>query len=359
MTKNFTHIVFLSVFFSSCLLSKAQDVAVKEISLELNCGPKPLLLIDNQYWQINIRTTRHNKIKMVTSVPLSLFNKSRLSARELFSALNLSLKTTETGVIVKGDLPSSDKWLPVRSASASSEGFTSDLLVLHGSLTLYIPSGTSLDVDSKYGNISVEDDLQTLKASINNASLRLQNCEVVNVRSSYAAINAGNIRDAQFDVANSKLDAGHLENLVVSSKFSDVELRSVENAVIQSTNDQYEIGNVFSLSGHKDYGAIRISSLYKTLDLSGVNTDIKIRHIESSSSIVRINNRFANICLPLNSLRNYSITYDGDLSTIYAPFHKLLPNPYSTSKIRHRVGNLKGKFVDFRLRCDNCTIDFR
>ncbi|HVZ26499.1 MAG TPA: hypothetical protein VG842_10610, partial [Sediminibacterium sp.] len=112
-------------------------------------------------------------------------------------------------------------------------------------------------------------------------------------------------------------------NLDIDSKSSTVEMASAAEATIRSTNDEYELEEVGTISGRKYYGNLRITKLNKSIDLEGANADIKIRRLAPEVSLVKINDRYADVRIPLNNIKNYAVDFKGSYSAVYADFEKI------------------------------------
>jgi hypothetical protein len=155
----------------------------------------------------------------------------------------------------------------------------------------------------------------------------------------------------------------------------------------------------------KAYGNLRITKLNGSLEVDGMNADMKIRKVGPALSLIKIDDKYADIRIPLRETKNYSIDFTGRYSSVYGNFEKkevkeektaaeekksgsgiqshhlhhhlqgflltsmplLLPvkvaAPYGEMKAQAPprftavVGDGKGLKID--MKCQNCTVDFK
>jgi hypothetical protein len=119
---------------------------------------------------------------------------------------------------------------------------------------------------------------------------------------------------------------------------------------------------------------------------------VKVRNIAASLESIKINNKYADIRLPMRNVKSYSVAYVGAYSTVYAGFEK---KPMEEKEIANKTSTLKesavagaprpntnryssfgggdgeaasyfftatvgdGKGAKLDLKCQNCTVDFK
>jgi len=237
----------------------------------------------------------------------------------------------------------------------------------------------------------ISGNLNKLNVDITNGGLEIQDVANLTLRSKYANISTGNIKYGEVELINGRLIMKDANELDLDTKYATVEAGMVKKITLRSTNDEYEIEEVGSLQGRKNYGNLRITKLHNSFELDGTNADVKVRNITASLESIKINNKYADIRLPMREVKNYSVTYLGAYSTVYAGFEKkpvivekealtksgnakedgLAENLRSINRSLARstgdgdsdghftatVGDGKGAKLD--LKCQNCTVDFK
>ena len=172
----------------------------------------------------------------------------------------------------------------------------------------------------------------------------------------------------------------NVQELSLDTKYSTIDIETAEKLNLISTNDEYEIEEVGSLQAQKNYGNLRIVKLTKSLDLQGVNAEVKVRNIMASVTAIKFDDKYANLLLPLRNIKSYTINYIGPNSTVYGNFEKKAysgkafktssfeekfgsdngqsnDDTVSNSKFSANVGTGKGASID--MKCQNCTVDFK
>ena len=311
----------------------------KEVTIETTCVPNATVFVENVYRNIIIKTSNDSKVKLVTTVYFETETKD--TDAEWFEKTNIELKGTANQVVVKSNINNassnniastslfSSSISPAYARLASSTDRLNSLsgLQFRGKkatqkqdLTIYVPAGARLDVESKYADVNVLNPVKDIKIKINNASLVMEDADHASIVSRYGNINAGNIKNAEIEITNGRMTTKNIEKLDIDSKYSSVEFGTSNNVKIRSVNDQYEIDEVADMVGRKDYGNLRITSLKNSIDLIGSNADIKIRSIEATASLIKLDNKYADLRLPVYNLKNYNVDFDGQYSSVYAPF---------------------------------------
>jgi hypothetical protein len=337
----------------------------REISIEKACGPNATVYVEDVYRKIIVRTSDGNTVRLMTSIAPPREDSS-LTDEEWFRMLNLSLKGNNNGIVLSRPnvyaatqdpepRHSDHKWIPDQVGSIKN---------VHrgrprngkGELILYIPAGSRLEVESSYGDITIEKDMKELKVVASNVNLIMMNAEKALVRSKYGDITAGNIGNADIEISSGKLTAKNMPLLNIHSVSATVEFGSSERMTINSEGDQYDVDEVGSLHGTKNFGGFRLTLLRDSFGLSGSNGDIRIRNTAPSVSMIRITDKYADLRLPLGSLQNYSVDFDGAGTRITAPFPLAAKD---SVQFKTAVGSTSGKHTELRLTCDTCTIDFK
>jgi hypothetical protein len=261
------------------------------------------------------------------------------------------------------------------------------------SVVIYIPKENSLDIDSKYAEITIDGNLNKLNVDITNGGLDMGDVNKLFLRSKYSNVTVGNIKTAEVELINGRFIAKDADDLDLDTKYATIEAGSVKKLMIRSTNDEYEMEEVGSITCRKNYGNLRITKLLNSMELDGTNADVKIRNIGDAVESIKINNKYADIRLPMRNVKNYSVAYQGAYSTVYANFEKKpvmeKEETKSTGKKGNQISDLKsvtvtgsltyagsfdadnnadshftasvgdGKGAKLDLKCQNCTVDFK
>ena len=259
-------------------------------------------------------------------------------------------------------------------------------------LVVYVPSDVKLEIENKYGNINIGDNYKEASLNITNGSLDARKIADLKLISKYSSVNIGDVDDAEIEVENGNFTAGNIKQLDIDSKYSTIEYDNGTNMIIRSQNDNYIVESLDNLQGRKSYGSFRLNKLVKSFDLDGQNADLRIKNMMRGVEKVKLNDRYADIRLPVKELQNYAVNFEGNYSTVYGPFEKHVPevsaadkkeieNNKNTSEntiyfvngneYKNRsgekappifsasVGDIKGPHTQFNIICNQCTVDFK
>ena len=308
------------------------DIKSKEISREVAMPKNGEVYIENTSRNIVVKTWDQSKVKLVTTV-LYEGEAGNYTDDEWFENAGISLKTIGSSVKIKAGALNSTLY-GGNTYNATANGLltlTNNGQVIHtkGSakktVTIYIPAGSKIDVESKYSEVTLPANIGDVNVEISNGNLDAENLGKFILRSQYAIVNIGDVKNAEIEFTGGRLTARNIDDLDLESKYSTIELALAKKVIVRSTNDEYEFEEVGELSGHKNYGNLRITRLLQKIELEGVNADIKIRNIAPSVSLVKIDDKYADIRLPVKNTKNYSVDFTGAYSAVYGNFEKKVP----------------------------------
>jgi hypothetical protein len=219
---------------------------------------------------------------------------------------------------------------------------------------VYVPVGVKLDIESRYAEIILDSNVREVNARIMSGNMTMKDADRLVLNSTYGSVYASNIRHAEVALNNGWFHAKDISTLEINSKVSTVELGALGQVKINSNDDQYEMEAAGEISGGKNYGSIRVNTLRNSLDLTGVNADIKVHNIEPGVTLVKIDGQYADLRLPVDNLKDYTVQFEGRGSNLYTPFQR---SHATDSSFNVTIGT--GKKNSFRLKCSNCTVDMK
>jgi hypothetical protein len=371
-----------------------KDLKSKEVSVEVNASKSADIYLENTQRNIQIKTWDQPKVKVVTTIYYE-GEGTKVSDEEWFEKLNISVKSLGSGIRIKSGTVSSSGSYTVNGSTWAWNSGSAGVAIFNSEgqnigtksdvkryVTIYIPTANKLDIESKYADVTVANNVNKVNADITNGNLELQDATTLTLRSKYANVTAGSIKNAEIEFINGRLILKDIEELDIDTKYSTIEVASVQKVNLISTNDEYEFDEVGALQGRKNYGNLRINKLIKGIELDGTNADVKVRNISAGVETIKFNNKYADIRLPLRNLKSYTVTYMGAYSNVYANFEKkplvikeekegglatTLRNIQrevesasgdgTDSRFTATVGDGKGTKID--MKCQNCTVDFK
>lgn len=321
---------------------KQQDLKSKEISQEINMPKGGEIYIENSSLAIQVKTWDQPKVKLVTTIQLA--KESTLTDAECFERIGISLKALGTSVKIKSNNSGFGSRYSISgsgSAVYSSEpitvvGYPTGTTARYGNvvryedlnktqkrmLTIYVPAGSKMDIETKYSDVKLPAGVGDILLDITNGNLEAESLNKLRLRSKYSNANVRDIKDAEIEFSNGRFSANNIDDLDIESKYATIEMASAKKIKMVSTNDEFEVEDVTDVQGRKNYGNLRITRLSGSLELDGSNADIKIRNVGSNVKLIKVDNRYADIRIPLRDTKNYAVNFLGNYSTVYADFEK-------------------------------------
>ncbi|MCA6449669.1 MAG: hypothetical protein IM584_03165 [Chitinophagaceae bacterium] len=387
---------------------KEEDLKSKEISKEVALPKDGEIYIENASRSIVVKTWDQPKVKVSTTIYYD--GESKLSDDEWLEKANLSLRTLGNSVKIKSGTISGAAYRVYSSGAMTfySSGPGNGVTVFNGSgqnigtksgaktvVTVTIPAGSKIELESKYADVTLPANIGEANIELANGNLEAENLNKLILRSKYSNVTVGDVKNAEIEFTNGRFSARNITDLDIDSKYSTIEMASVNKLAIRSTNDEYELEEADEVRGRKSYGNLRITKLNRSIDVEGSNADIKIRKTAPTLSLIKIDDKYADIRIPLKDTKNYSVDFTGSFSSVYGNFEKkavaVAPDkeePKATteknaelkaitvigrataprlsggwndennpSKFTASVGDGKGLKVE--VKCQNCTVDLK
>lgn len=383
-----------------------EDLKSKDISKEIAAPKGADIYIENSSRGIVVKTWDQQKVKITTTVYYE--GESKLTDEEWLEKVNLSLKTLGSSIKIKsGSISSNGAFYSYNSSGGSLSGMGSSnggVAVFNGSgqnmgtknnikrvVTITVPAGSKLDIESKYADVELADNIGDLNVDISNGNLEAGNLGKFILRSKYSNINVGDVKTAELEITNGRFNAKSIDDMDIDSKYSTIEMAAAKKLTLRSTNDEYEMEEAGEVRGRKTYGNLRITKLNTLLELDGSNADIKVRNVGPALSMIKLDDKYADVRIPLRNTKNYAIDFTGAYSSVYGNFEKKSIvsnttkeessntsttttttndlqrvtvlrggsswNDSSPTRFTASVGDGKGLKID--IKCQNCTVDFK
>lgn len=406
------NILILFCFMAIAATAFSQKPVLKELSHEQACTKNEPIKITNAKWNLAIKTWNQDKVKLVIQTDANAdslaktdwlsaigVNFKKLNTRTEITILNYSANTGGRGNNAKvADLIGVNV-LPTNGANQTADvsrsvppqvrAFQQGLVPSTASLssevvTIYIPEQATLEITNTNTSVIVTGNIANGVFNLLNSSFDANDAGKIRLTASLSNISFHDIKEAELDISNgSRFRAVNIDVMDIESKSSTIEYEKGQSVYMRSTIDNYSIDEIGKVDGRKTYGVLRIGLLKNSLQLEGSNADIKVRNISPETEFVKINTLYADLRLPVKSLTNYEVTFEGKYSSVFAPF-EMVPvkaaektgNP-GNEKINAQIttqfgqtpnapanfiasaGDIKNRHTKFELTCHQCLVDFK
>ena len=286
--------------------------------------PKALDVLIDMSGELTINTWNENKIKIETTVQFEAPNE--FTDTQWFDKLGINMKLFGGTVKVKSKPNNGITYVSgtgtktIFSASPVFYNSGAYFNIQKQPVTLYIPAESILEIESKSGRLKIRNNIKSLLLDNTDGEIEFANIEKLQIRSNRGSFRGGIVAEADVELSYARFSLKQLNKGLVTSNYSTIEIESLKDVKLSSSNDEIDIDNVSTLYGIKNYGNLRINELAGKLDLQGVNSDIKLRHINSSAQLIKIINRNADLRLSTNNLSNFSVDIKGSYNKVYSSF---------------------------------------
>lgn len=365
-------------YFDDLKKSNGEKYGNKEVSVEMAINKMVDISIENNNRSIEIKTWDEPKIKITTMVYFD-GAMSKLSSESWFEKLNIKTKLLGNNLRIKTDALTNSN----SSNSNYNSNNTEDVVEVYSVdgqyiksepakkrvVKIYIPKDNKLTIESKYADIVILDYLKKLTADITNGNLELENVNSINLRSKYSNVSIKEIQFGEIDFINGKLSIGTLGDVELETKYSTVEVFNSRKIIFKSTNDDYELENVTAIECTKNYGSLRINTLTESFQMEGTNADVKIKTISAELKSIWVDNKYADLRMPLKNIKNFTVNFEGTYSNIYKNYESNKVYAYDNSNSRISTGDAQnskysaivgtGNGSKIDIHCQNCTVDFK
>jgi hypothetical protein len=428
----FPSLLLAGTLITTGIQTQAQSTLTKELTQEVASQKGSLIRIVSSSRKVSIKSWDQPKVKVTMEVVYDTsYPRKNKTDVEWFEDLGIHIKpfsnrvdilTAPSAHIVSGKIytttypkevivdgqhinPGKKVPLKVKTVPGSQQGNKLEEVVVSGYrrptiriMSIMVPTGCKLDIENNYGDVIIAMNVDDAKLEISNGTLDAQDIKDLKLVANYCNANLGNIDKAEVEFKNGSFRAQTINDLDMDSRSSSIEYEKGNYLYVRSDADHYTIDAIDKVDGRKTYGSIKIDQLNTSFDLEGNNVDIKIRNIGQDVSLIKINNKYGDLRLPVKNLKNYFVDFIGEYSTVFAPFQKEVVKEEekketegsTTSTTKERIkevtvvgygtnrqkisatsaevaprhftstmGDTKGKHTRIELTCHYCTLDFK
>ena len=151
---------------------------------------------------------------------------------------------------------------------------------------IYLPTSVHIDIENKYGDIFMEDQLGRATIKLSNGDLRAQSFQgPTSLSLEFAYANIKKLANGNISMDHrSELRLDEADELKITSRSSRATLGTIQKLDIKSHRDKYSIEKVADLSANNNYTYLVIYTLGKSLTVDAKYGSIDINAIEGIKS---------------------------------------------------------------------------
>lgn len=283
--------------FFSMVFSTAKADYVKNIHKSWAVNKVQALNIESKFSNINFVATRDDSVTIDVVVEIKKLSDS--NAKYLADQIDFQFSLSNGTVYAKTDF--SDRF-------KTKQEF--DIV-----FTINIPIDRNLDVENKYGNVTLGDLKAIGKFEIHYGNIQGQDLQAPDGEKIKLEIKYGN---ASFDAINNlyaevgygKLFVDEVSTANFDTKYSILKVDKIKKAVSDSQYDHYEFDEVDELSVDSKFTGWSIDQLNNSLLIDTQYGDVDIDRVSARFEKIDIENSYGNINIGIPNNASYQLEGD-------------------------------------------------
>lgn len=181
--------------------------------------------------------------------------------------------------------------------------------------TINIPSNCDLNVENKYGNVTLGDlnakgIFEIKYGNIHGQNLTAPDNEKIKLELKYSNASFDEINNLFADLGYSKFSADRIGEVVFDSKYSVIAVDEIDKAFADSQYDNFQFDRINDLKTESKFTGWNIDNLSNTLNIKTQYGDVDIDHISRDFTVIDLENSYGNIKLGISSEASYLLESD-------------------------------------------------
>lgn len=223
-------VIAIAVFLLSSIAANSQ-VADTIISNSVSINPNGQIKIFDTGFPIEIQTGEKDKLSVSYHLAVSADSKEDLKDffNDFGKVFKMQMENSAPSAPMVNNLfkvlDFSDNKVKLKLMNGSKH----ELNQMNGKVIINLPKSVGLTINSSFHNLEIEDMASDVNIYINNAHLKMGDCNNLTLHSSFGNdLQVGTVKSAYVDVSSGKLEINKVEgDLELKGSFSDYKIRSV------------------------------------------------------------------------------------------------------------------------------------
>ena len=308
MRKLLYNIWFCSVLCFPVLELMSQDASqlTKTITEQYTVSSGDNVEVKNKYGQVIVNTWPDNKVQL--KVTITAYGKSQSAAEKIINRVGFDFNQVNNYVILETVL---DRKSGIFRELLNNIGDYSKTLLSKDRLDvdyeLYVPETAILKIDNKFGDVFLGDLKNDCKVEISNGNLKasdLSGFADIGISFGNAYFNTIERGDFTLKVADVEIEDANILN--INSSSSDVTIRKVAKARINSRNDKIKITQIGHFSGRSSFSKIEVNELLNLTDLDMNYGRLAVAEINDGFTRIQLTGKSTDFNLSFASLSYFN-----------------------------------------------------
>ncbi len=288
------------------VMSQNASQLSKTITEEYTVSSGDNIEVKNKYGQVIVNTWPENKVQL--KVTMTAYGKSQAAAEKILNRVSFDFNQVNNYVILETIL---DRKSGVFKELLNNIGDYSKTLLSKDRLDvdyeLYVPENAALKIDNKFGDVFLGDLKNDCKIDISNGNLKasdLSGSADISISFGNAYFNTIERGELTLKVADVEIEDANILN--VSSSSSDIIIRKVTKARINSRNDKIKINKIDHFSGRSSFSKIEVTELLNLTDLDMNYGRLAVSEIHDGFTRIQLTGKSTDFNLSFASLSYFN-----------------------------------------------------
>jgi len=260
------------------LVGVAQDVITSEKSVERSFAVSKgdRLEVENKYGEVIIEPAPGNELKIKVEISLTAGNYSAI--QELEDYVEVEIDRTGSFILAETHWGRSSGFF-AKSWSEIKNAFDGDRSI-EVNYTIEAPNFLDVNVINKFGDVFVGEFGGRLGLDLAHGDLRGRRiAKPDRVKVSYGRVVVEEWGKGKVEVYFAEMESDKADDLTVNSRNSEIILREAENLVVDSKNDEWQLGRIRSIKGTFSFTSAKVDFLEQDAGLHQDYGDLRIEHL--------------------------------------------------------------------------------
>jgi hypothetical protein len=302
--------IFKGIFTGSLVLTILCDTGnaqtyseSKNIVRSFPVNPETRLDISNKYGKVHVMNWKKDSVKIEVELLVKSSNLAKLE--KIMDNIDIEFTGTSYYIIANTRFGN------------TGNNFISDLIDLSGTIipsknqveinyTVMAPSGMTVNLSNKFGNIYMDDMKGEVTVSLSNGDIKINKLDGqadININFGNGIINS--LNNAQLNLTYADLEIRNANQLNVVSKSSKIRIEKVGILKIESGRDKYSISESNNLYGESYFSDLQIFKLNNEADFTLRYGDFTIDTVADRFSYINLHSEYADIDLSFSREASY------------------------------------------------------
>lgn len=280
----------------------------KKIIRSFPVNPETRLDISNKYGKVHVMNWKKDSVKL--EVELSVKSSNLQKLEKIMDEIEIEFTGTSYYIIANTRFGN------------TGNSFISDLIDLSGTIipsknqveinyTVMAPSGITVNLSNKFGNIYMDDMKGEVTISLSNGDIKINKLDGqadININFGNGIINS--LNNAKLNLTYADLEIRNANQLAIISKSSKIRVDKVGVLKTESGRDKYSISEINNLFGESYFSDFQIYKLNNEADFTLRYGDFTADTIADHFSYINLHSEYADIDLNFSRTASYFLQVD-------------------------------------------------